>query len=469
MFQLYCRRKKREDQMTVADVLIPPSVAPPPRQLPYWRAYATFLDNPIEAWPRQVYEEKMWAPRDPLWRVLYVCDPAAIRQVLLDEQEKFDKGDIFRRMLKPAVGDGILTAEGAHWRWQRQAAAPAFRHDRIAAMTPHMARAGETALKRWRAAGEGARIDIAADMVRTTFDVILDTMLSGGEGFDIAEASREIGVYLETLGKPGLADVVGAPIWIRSLLQPRGRRATRYLREMVSAVIARRRASGETRGDLLDMLLASVDPETGRAMSDVDVRDNLITFIGAGHETTALALTWALYLVGRHPPTEARILEEVRAVAGAATLDADHIARLTFTRQVVLEAMRLYPPVAILPRVCRETTTLGERPVTPGTLIIMPIYALHRHRLLWDNPDAFDPDRFAPEKGLEKRRFAYMPFGAGPRICIGMQFALMEATAILATLVRGARVTPDPDHRIRPLVRITMRPEGGMPMTVRLR
>ncbi|TPW08595.1 MAG: cytochrome P450, partial [Alphaproteobacteria bacterium] len=326
-----------------------------------------------------------------------------------------------------------------------------------------------------------ARVDIAADMVRATFDVILDTMLSGGEGFDIEEASREISIYLETLGKPSVADFFGAPMWVRSLMQPRGQRATRYLQQMVSAVIARRRASretsretsgetsGENRGDLLDMLLAAVDPETGRTMSDTDVRDNLITFIGAGHETTALALTWALYLVGRHPPTEARIVAEVNEVAGTDALDADHVAKLTFTRQAVLEALRLYPPVAILPRVCLEATTLGERRVEPGTLVIMPIYALHRHRLLWDNPDAFDPDRFAPEKGLERRRFAYMPFGAGPRICIGMQFALLEATAILATLVRGAHVTPDPDHRIRPLVRITMRPEGGMPMTVRMR
>jgi cytochrome P450 len=452
----------------VIDPFIPPSVAAPPRQLPYWRAIATFLDNPIEAWPRQIYEEKTWSPRDPVWRILYICDPDAIRQVMLDEQPKFDKGAIFRRMLAPALGEAMLTAEGAHWKWQRQAAAPAFRHDRIAAMVPLMSRAAEATLKRWRAR-DGARIDVAEDMVHTTFDVILDTMLSGGEGFDIAEASREISVYLHTIGKPNLGDLAGAPAWLRTMFQPRGVRATRYLQRIVSEVIERRRASGQVRGDLLDMLLSAVDPETGRAMSDTDVRDNLITFIGAGHETTALALTWALYLIGRHPPTEKRIVEEVARVAGEASIDADHVSKLTFTRQVVLEAMRLYPPVALLPRVAREATMLGDQRVERGTLILIPIYALHRHRLLWDNPDAFDPDRFAPEKGLEKRRFAYMPFGAGPRICIGMQFALMEATAILATLVRGAHVTPDPDHRIRPLVRITMRPEGGMPMTVKMR
>lgn len=457
----------REEPMTSADIFVPPSVAPPSRPLPYWRAIRTFLDNPIEAWPRAVYEQPFWSPpRAP--RYLYVCDPEAIGQVLLHQTQHFNKGALFRRMLSPALGEAMLTAEGAHWRWQRQAAAPAFRHERIAAMVPLMTRAAEATLDRWRRAGDGARLDVAAEMVHATFDVILDTMLSGGDGFDIAEASREIEIYLATLGKPNLLDLFDAPAWLRNAFQPRGLQAKRYLQHMVDAVVARRRA-GETRGDLLDMLLTAKDPETGRAMSDVDVRDNVLTFIAAGHETTALALTWSLYLVGRHAGTERRILAEVEEVAGNAAITADHVAGLVFTRQVVLEAMRLYPPVAVLPRHCHETTTLREKRVEKGTIILIPIYALHRHRALWDDPDAFDPDRFAPEKGLEKRRFAYMPFGAGPRICIGMQFALMEAVAILATLVRGARVSPDPDHRIRPLVRITMRPQGGMPMTVRMR
>lgn len=453
--------------MTATDIFVPPSVATPPRPLPYWRAIRTFLDNPIEAWPREVYEQPFWSPpRSP--RFLYVCDPDAIGEVLLQQASRFDKGVVFRRMLSPALGEGMLTAEGAHWKWQRQAAAPAFRHDRIAAMVPLMSRAAENALGRWRVAGGGARIDIAADMVHTTFDVILDTMLSGGDGFDVAAASRNIEVYLGTVGKPNLLDLFETPVWLRTLLQPRGMQAMLYLRRVVGEVVARRRV-GAARGDLLDMLLASTDPETGRAMSDADVRDNLLTFIAAGHETTALALTWALYLVGRHAETERRIVAEVAAVAGDAPITTEHVSKLVFTRQVVLEAMRLYPPVAILPRHALETTTIGGRRVEKGTILLIPIYALHRHRTLWENPDAFDPDRFAPEKGLEKRRFAYMPFGAGQRICIGMQFALMEAVAILATLVRGARVTPDPDHRIRPLVRITMRPEGGMPMTVKMR
>jgi cytochrome P450 len=204
-------------------------------------------------------------------------------------------------------------------------------------------------------------------------------------------------------------------------------------------------------------------------MSDEDLRDNIITFISAGHETTALALTWALYLISNHRPTEERLLEEIGAVAGDAPIAAEHIERLTFTKQVVQEAMRLFPPVAILPRAAEVDTVIGDIRVKAGTTLLIPIYALHRHRTLWKDPDRFDPDRFGTENASARHRFAYLPFGGGPRICIGMSFAMIEATAMLATFIRGARFLHDPTHQIRPLVRITMRPQGGMPMQVTAR
>jgi cytochrome P450 len=202
-------------------------------------------------------------------------------------------------------------------------------------------------------------------------------------------------------------------------------------------------------------------------MSDADLRDNLITFIGAGHETTALALTWALFLLSQDAGAADRVRAEVSAVAQGAPITQDHVERLIFTRQVVLEALRLYPPVAALPRQANRDTTLQGIAVPRHTLILMPIYAIHRHRQLWERPDHFEPDRFDPAHGLERNRYQFMPFGAGLRICIGMGFALNEAVAALATLMRGVDLAHDPAHRIRPLVRITMRPQGGMPMTTR--
>jgi cytochrome P450 len=448
---------------------VPPFARAPARPLPTVLALWRLLDNPLEAWPQAVYEAPFYAPprQLPNAHTQFVMHPPAIKHMLLDAVEDFPKGETFRRLLRPALGEGLLTAEGAHWKWQRQAAAPAFRHDRLLSFVPAMAQAGEDAAARL---AKGGRIDVAHEMVHATFDVILATMFSGGEGLDIEKAGREVTAYLETMGRPNIADIFGWPRWAREALAPRGQAAGAYLRNEVARVVRDRRSQAHTRGDLVDLLLEARDPETGREMDDEALVDNLLTFIGAGHETTALTLTWALYLAGAHPATQARLVEEARTVLGDGPITAQNVEQLVFTRQVILEAMRLYPPVAVLPRTAaRDVVLPGGCAVPKGALILMPIYALQRHGALWERPHVFDPDRFAPEKGLEKQRFQYMPFGAGPRICIGMGFALLEAAAILAAVIRKVEVRPDPTHRIRPLVRITMRPQGGMPMFVKAR
>jgi cytochrome P450 len=448
--------------------LRPPAVQPPEAPLPYFHALWKLLDNPIEAWPRAVYEEPFFERGDSRQRFLYATDPAMLKDILLDKVELFPKDWMFDRVTKPALGEGLLTAQGESWRWQRRAAAPGFRPDNVAAMTASMVAAAEAALARWRDMGDGARLDIATEMTGITFQVILDTMLSGGEGIDVPAAAARITDYLETLGKVTPADLLQWPLWTRVALAPRGYRAMVYLKSMVDRMVARRRKQA-ARGDLVDLLMQAEDPESGRRMDDGLLRDNLLTFIGAGHETTALALTWSLYLLGCDPQTAERVRAEVAQVAGEASLTHAHVEQLAFTRQVVNEAMRLYPSLPLMSRMCAQDTEAGGHPVTKGTFIFLPIYALHRHRRLWDDPEAFDPDRFSPKRSAGRHRFAYLPFGGGPRVCIGQTFAMTEAVAILATLVRGATLTPDPGHRIRPLVRVSMRPQGGMPMTLRLR
>jgi len=448
--------------------LTPPAVTPPDAPLPYFHALWKLLDNPIEAWPRAVYEQPYFLRGDERQAFLYATDPAMLKDILLDKVDAFPKDWMFDRVTKPALGEGLLTAQGELWRWQRRAAAPGFRPDNVAAMTPVMVQAAEAALARWRDMGQGARLDIATEMTAITFQVILDTMLSGGEGIDVPAAARKITDYLETLGKVTPADLLQWPLWTRVALAPRGYRAMVYLKAMVDRMVVRRRKEAE-RGDLVDLLMQAEDPESGRRMDDALLRDNLLTFIGAGHETTALALTWSLYLLGRDPETADRIRAEVAAVAGDATLTHDHVEQLVFTRQVVQEAMRLYPSLPLMSRMCGQDTEAGGLPVRKGTFVFIPIYAIHRHRRLWRDPDVFDPDRFGQAESAGRHRFAYLPFGGGPRVCIGQTFALIEAVAILATLVRGATLEPDPGHRIRPLVRVSMRPQGGMPMTLRLR
>jgi len=216
-------------------------------------------------------------------------------------------------------------------------------------------------------------------------------------------------------------------------------------------------------------LMRAHDPESSQSMNDERLIDNLLTFYLAGHETTARALAWTLYLVARSPQWGAMLEEEIGRVTGGAPVESAHIERLVLVQQVLKESMRLYPPVPLLARQCVAATRLNGVEVMPGATVAMPIYALHRHAKRWEDPDAFDPARFAPEREAKIPRYQYLPFGAGPRICIGMAFAMIEATAMLATLLQKARFAPVAGREPFPLARVTLQPGGGLPLKVELR
>jgi len=241
------------------------------------------------------------------------------------------------------------------------------------------------------------------------------------------------------------------------------------LRAAVAALITERRAQPEAKDDLLHRLMQARDPETGQSMNDGQLVDNLLTFYLAGHETTAKALTWTLYLLARSPQWTRALEEEIARVTGGVQVHAEHIDKLVLTQQVLKESMRLYPPVPMMTRQAVAATRLGDHPIRAGTSVVMPIYAIHRHAKRWADADAFDPARFAPEKEAAIPRYQYMPFGAGPRICIGAGFAMMEATAMLATLLRNARFAPVAGREPAPVARVTLIPGGGMPLQVRVR
>ena len=325
-------------------------------------------------------------------------------------------------------------------------------------------------VERMKSAPQGAPINMMSEMQHATLDVIVETILGGADpnfGYDRIKTTVED--YMQVMGKPDMLDMVGAPPWVPRPWGGKGRRAASALRRSAVNAIDRRRASGETRNDLLGLLLAARDPETGRGFSDDELRDNVVTFIGAGHETTALTLTFALYLIANAPEVQDRLLREVLDVAGDKPIDAAMVDELKFHEQVIKESMRLYPPVAIIDRMAAEDIDLGDAKVKKGDFAFALIYVMHRHKMLWENPERFDPDRFSEERAKGMHRFQYIPFGAGPRICIGMKFAYMEAVAILATLVRALRFHPNPAHRVEPNIRITLRPEGGMPLHVESR
>jgi cytochrome P450 len=449
--------------------LYPPTVTPPPRPLPLRRFLLTFVRNPLSSLPQPVYEEPIVVHDNGRNIVAWVTDPVLVEKVLLQSSAQFPKSPLEKRVFQHTLGDGILTSEGASWRWQRRTAAPLFRPADLESLVPTMTAAAEDQAKRWRLQGSGTVAAIDRDMTETTFRVISQTMFAGSADAEAAAIMQSADTALATISWEIAAAMLRVPGWVWYPGKFRRRRAARKLRAAVAGILARRRAAGLQGSDLLARLARAQDPETGAPMSEKQLVDNLVTFLAAGHETTAKALTWTLYLLARAPRWQERVLAEVNAVVGADAVDAQHLDRLPVTRAVLKEAMRLYPPAPIMTRITGEDMQLGPETVHVGTFVVIPIFAVHRHKKLWDDPDRFDPSRFAPEREAGYARTQFMPFGFGPRTCIGGTFAMMEATAILATLVRHARFEWDGVHEPEPLSRITLRPRGGMPLKVWLR
>ena len=424
------------------------------------------IRNPIDVLPPAVFHAPL-VHLEALGRQrFYILDPPLIQEALLTNAEALVKGPEMKRALGPTLGQGLLTADGAHWKWQRQTASPVFRHDRLIAFLPAMLAAAAETRERWAALPPGAEIDVGQEMMRTTFDIILETMLSSRANIDTDRVGKAVTQYLESTGWLFALSLLNAPAWMPYPGRRRTDAAGRYLRDTIGQAAAVRRAAGTGSADLLELLLSAADPETGRTMTDAEITDNLLTFVSAGHETTALGLAWTFDLLSRNPGAAERAVAEIESVTGGGPLEPEHIERLTYTRQVFQEGMRLYPPAPIIARAVARPFTLANRPVPQGSMVYVPIYALHRHTMLWDRPEVFDPDRFAPELSKARHRYAYMPFGGGPRICIGSGFAMLEGVAILATLLRAVRLTHLMDTPPKPRMRLTLRPGKKLMMRV---
>ena len=454
---------------TERQALYPPTVVAPPRPLPLRRFLLTFVRNPLSSLPRPVYEEPIVVHDNGHNVIAWVTDPALVEQVLLHGNAQFPKTQLEKRVFAHTLGEGILTSEGASWRWQRRTAAPLFRPAELSGLVPIMTKAAEDQVARWRTSDPGAVHAIDRAMTETTFHVISATMFAGSADAEAAAILKSADTALATISWDIAAAMLRLPAWMWYPGKFKRRRAAQTLRAAVATILARRRAAGLEGDDLLARLARAQDPETGEPMSEKQLIDNLVTFLAAGHETTAKALTWTLYLLARAPEWKERILAEIDTVVGKEAVSAEHLERLPVTRAVLKEAMRLYPPAPIMTRLAAQDMTLGPVTIKAGTLVVIPIFAVHRHRKLWEDPDRFEPARFAPEREAKYARTQFMPFGFGPRTCIGGTFAMMEGGAILATLVRRARFEWDGVHAPEPISRVTLRPRGGMPLKVWLR
>jgi cytochrome P450 len=427
----------------------------------------TLWRNYIETIPRSAYEEAATRIQTRLADTLLISDPELIQEILVEKVDRFGRDSATRRSFAPVIGTtSLFLAEGADWRWQRRAVAPLFRHDTLLSFVPIIATMAERQVERWRTAQPGAPVDAAAAMTRTTFDIIVEAILGGSESLDAERYSRAVTEYFETIPWHLLYGIFSLPEWMPYPGRRRGLRARDFLHRDIGRIVAARRAKPASRSDLLELLLTARDPETGRSMSDAEVVYNLLTFVVAGHETTAVALAWTLWLIAKDQAVQQRLYDEAMAVAGLGAITAGHVESLSFSRQVIQEAMRLFPPVPGLAREPKAAMDLGGIEITPRTNIHIPIYALHRNTRLWHHPNAFDPDRFAPAQVKAHPRHAFLPFGGGPRVCIGSGFAMIEAAVILATLVRPFRFRPAPGYRPHPVAKLSLRPAGGMPLLV---
>jgi cytochrome P450 len=446
-----------------------PRVAPLDRRIGALAFFRRLLRNPLRVLPAAAYEEGIVVAERAGRTVCWITDASLIRAVLLEGRETFGRTPITQRILGPLLGAGVLTADGSAWKWQRQTVAPVFRHADLLAFVPTIGACAAGLLAEWGRGRPDSVRAIDADMTAVTFDVIAHTLLPGGDTH-VAPLIGDSGFdYQKPLGWQLAYANFGLPSWMPHPGMLMMRIAQRELRKAVADLVAERRAKPAGRDDLLQRLMQAKNPETGAGMSDDLLVDNLLTFFMAGHETTAKALTWTLYLLARAPAWQARLAQEIGDVAGRGPILSDHIDRLTLTTQVIKESMRLFPPAPIISRQANQETRLGDVRIPAGAQIIIPIYAIQRHRRYWSDPDRFDPARFAPENEAKISRYHYMPFGAGARICVGMAFAMIEAVAILATLVRAARFTAIPGREPEPISRVTLRPAGGMPLGVALR
>ncbi len=390
-------------------------------------------------------------------RAMIVNHPDLVEEVLVTHNRSFIK-HFALRLTRSTLGQGLLTSESDFWRRQRKLAQPAFHRERIAAHANTMVEFTERMLQTW---ADGQTRDAQEDMMRLTLEIVAKCLFDADVSGDSADASAAMETTLCCF-TARVNTLLRLPEWFPTPVNLRLRRAVDRLNAIIFRIIAERRASGEDRGDLLSMLLQAQDDDDGGQMTDRQLRDETMTLFMAGHETTANTLAWVWYLLAQHPEAEAKLHAELDDVLGGRAPTFDDLPRLTWADMVVTETLRYYPTVWLLGREAIEPATIGGYDVPVGVTVFMSQWVLHRDPRYFDEPAAFRPERWAD--GLAKRlpRYAYFPFGGGPRICIGNQFAQMESVLLLATIAQQYRLKLVPGAVVTPLPTMTLRPDKGV-------
>ncbi len=393
-------------------------------------------------------------------RAYLVAHPDDIKHVVQDNHDNYTKENIDYRLLRRGLGNGLLTSDGSYWTRQRRLIQPIFVRERIVQAGAIVTQEAQRLACQWERCGRDREpFDVAAEMTRVTLAIVARALFS----VDITQYARLIGEALttmnESMAQAGLSALFA---FIPSRSNRRTRRASRTLDSVIWKIIAARRASADWPDDLLSLLLSARDQQSGKPLSDLQVRDEIATFLLAGHETTANALAWTWYLLGQNPDAEARLQAEVAAVLNGRPPQVEDVPRLKYAMMVIEESMRLYPPAWAFSRSNIEEDELAGYRIKRGSLLYISQYVTHRHPDFWPDPERFDPERFTPQRSAARPKYTYFPFGGGPRACIGSQFALTEAVIILCTIAQRWRLRLVPDHPVQMYPLITLRPRYGI-------
>ena len=443
-------------------------MAPPPERSPILPSGGR--RKPFENLPAAAYEQLIWRTAGLFNRAILVNDPAALKRLLIDNVANYPKTALERRFFRAIFGDGLLSSEGETWRTHRKIMAPSFDPRSVASYAATMAEAAAAFGEGWARLGDGAEVDVSADMTQLTLEIISKTMFSADAGEMTGATGLALQQSQEEAFNFNLLDLL--PIIGPMRLAAKERLMGQIFAPMdgtLNRLIEQRRAD-PGRLDLLGRLVAALDEDTGAGLTAKEVRDEVLTIFVAGHETTASAMTFVWYVLSQFPEWEARLHAELDEVLGGRTPTEADLPKLVLTRRIIEETMRLYPPApGLSARTALKADELGGQKIAAGSTVVVSSWVLHRHRQLWDHPERFDPDRFSPERSEGRARFAYLPFGGGPRVCIGQMLAMTEATLILATLAQRFRPRLRPGYPVEIQHRVTIRPRGGLPMRLETR
>ena len=419
--------------------------------------------------PHLVFHEMLGEHGDFIrWRGLYdiyvVNHPDFIRPVLSRGHEHFSKRIIDYRVMSRVMGDGLVTSDGPLWARQRRLMQPVFSHRNVAGFDETINGLTSSLMSRWDARTGGEIVWIDREMAGLTFRIAGSTLFSA----DIERHAGEVAEILEiiNLRPQELRALMTLHSWIPTPHNLKWKRALKRLDRIVHDMIAARRRTGPGGGDILGRLLAARDEETGEGIDDRQIRDEVVTLLMAGHDTSAHALTWTLYLLATHPEVESRLAGHLAAQLNGAPATAADLPRLPYLKQVVQESMRLYPPVWAIARRAEREVVFGDYLLPANAYVAVVAWTLHRHPEFWPDPDRFEPDRFEPDRAGARHSYCYLPFGAGPRTCIGAGMAMLETQLVLAQIVQRFRVHPVPDHPIETHAKVTLKPRYGMPVTM---